>query len=174
MTADDLLRSAFNPAISAERRLAFARELNVRKCHEPALRALEHLVADVTAGRYEMKSGLECMVELDGDRDRAITLLLRLVEDEPENRTWWGRELVRLGAAEHGWAALRRVALEPGEEIGERARAITTLAKTGQLDVAMAGFRRVMQVGRSYGLRIARLGRFLRAFVLRYGILQGL
>jgi hypothetical protein len=141
--ADVLQRTAFNPRERADRRLASAEEFLNRGADQLALRALEYLASDARTPVHERFSAISLMLNIKGGRGKAVTILIRVAEEEPSQRVACGKALVLAGELEAGWSALRRVAVEPAEVVAERVDAICELSMLGRLDVAAAGFRKL-------------------------------
>lgn len=145
-SAESLRQVAFDLRQNAKRRLEYAKELHNRGDEKSALDALEILLSDPSASHYERFNAASLLLDSKAGRHRAVGALKRIAEDERWYRVSCGRALASAGI-EDGFAILRRVALEPGEDPGNRTKAIEQLACSGRLDLAAAAFRRLSNSG---------------------------
>lgn len=140
---ESLVARARNPREKTDHRLASAKELLGGAAHLVAIEALEQIACDWRAPSHERFEALDSMVGVADGRTKAIELLKRIAEDEPEQRVSCGKKLVLAGEIEAGCSMLRRIALEPADDVETRVKAICEIAGVGQLDVAAAGFRKL-------------------------------
>jgi tetratricopeptide (TPR) repeat protein len=142
---DDLIAMARDCRQDGGKRLEASLELLKRE-PEAGIEALEALLNDSRVEGYRRFDEVSRLLDSLA-RQRTIEALKRIAADEPWHRNHCGSALVRAGEPEDGWALLTKVALEPGEELWDRIRAIEHLAQSGRVDLAMAGFRRLLHSG---------------------------
>lgn len=128
-----------------DKRLEAALEL-LKRQPEAGITALEVLLNDPNVEGYRRFAEVSRLLNSPA-RQTTIETLRRIALDEPWHRIACGSALVNAGEPKEGCALLAKVALEPGEELRDRVRALEHLAQSGRVDLAMAAFRRLFNAG---------------------------